>query len=80
MAETPTLLHPELAPSLVCGYPIGHVDGAWWAFRPGSKAWRRRTRTYWRPIAGPCDTREEAERCARRFALRPAAAPKEHHE
>lgn len=65
--------------SKVAGLTVTEVDGEWWGFRPGSKAWQRRTKTFWRPVVGPCDTREEAESHARRLAIRPLHGPKEHH-
>lgn len=65
--------------TVVAGLTIAEVDGEWYAFRPGSKAWRRRTGTYWRPIGDACETREEAERRARLLAIRPVRGSEEHH-
>lgn len=65
---------------LVCGLYVVLVDSEWWVCRWSTGDERRTTGLHFQTIGGPEDTRNAAERCARRLALRPVAAPKENHD
>lgn len=64
---------------VVCGLYVVLVDGEWWVCRWSTPDERRDSGLHFQAVDGPTDDVLEAERWARRRALRPVPNQEEQH-